>query len=456
MHRCGPQFLPLDHGPWAEQARLPSVNPSSHSARVRVNSGPGNTGTSRHRPAPRRPLAGGAEEARAVHEGDPPDRSAAARARPPRLAVDGQRAIEIAALAVHVHVQRIEGRPPGPQRLLEHPAHLRQQGRDGGAGQGRRAPGAVHPGPPQGFVGGDVADPRHERLVEQRPLELGVPAPQPGGEEQVVEVRVDRVTGDVRDLRRHELVGAVGGRDELVEEDSPERPLVDETQFAAAVGEPDADVQVLLVRGVGRADEQLTAHAEVGDEGLAPAALRSGQREPEVLAAPGRGLDREAGEAGGEVIPAADVPTDGAGVTDLHGGGRTAGDPALQAVAHGLDLRQLRHGSGQPWEAAGAWGRALIARQAVSAASCSASFLLLPVEAANSSPATWARAVKVFSWSGPVEDITYSGTPRPCSAVSSCRLVFQSSPAPTVTTSASRSSKRSWITRLATSSPTSR
>ena len=41
---------------------------------------------------------------------------------------------------------------------------------------------------------------------------------------------------------------------------------------------------------------------------------------------------------------------------------------------------------------------------------------------------TW--AVKVFMWSGPSSSMTYSGTPRPCSAESSCREVFQSRPAP--------------------------
>ncbi len=45
-------------------------------------------------------------------------------------------------------------------------------------------------------------------------------------------------------------------------------------------------------------------------------------------------------------------------------------------------------------------------RNASSAAACSASFLLRPALAAKVSPPIRARAVKVFSWSGPVEDIT--------------------------------------------------
>ena len=43
---------------------------------------------------------------------------------------------------------------------------------------------------------------------------------------------------------------------------------------------------------------------------------------------------------------------------------------------------------------------------AVSAAACSASFLLRPVQAANNSPFTDARAVKIFAWSGPTEVIS--------------------------------------------------
>ena len=40
MRRCGPRFLPLDLGPWAEQARLPSVDFMVSPGLARVNSAP--------------------------------------------------------------------------------------------------------------------------------------------------------------------------------------------------------------------------------------------------------------------------------------------------------------------------------------------------------------------------------------------------------------------------------
>ena len=85
-------------------------------------------------------------------------------------------------------------------------------------------------------------------------------------------------------------VGVVGH--EVVEGEAAEGPLVDEAQLAAAVGERDAGTEVRLVRGLRRLHEQLAAHAEVRDERRAPAV----QREPEVLAATGRGLDRATDE----------------------------------------------------------------------------------------------------------------------------------------------------------------
>src|SRR6476619_3885104 len=55
-------------------------------------------------------LAGRAEVRRAVHEGDPADRGAAARAGLVLLAVGVQRPVEVAALAVDVDVERVERR----------------------------------------------------------------------------------------------------------------------------------------------------------------------------------------------------------------------------------------------------------------------------------------------------------------------------------------------------------
>ncbi len=77
---------------------------------------------------------------------------------------------------------------------------------------------------------------------------------------------------------------------------------------------------------------------------------------------------------------AGDVAADRARVGDLDRGDRAPDDEPLEAGADGFDFGKLRH----RLRAA----RADSPRHAVSAAACSASFLLRPVQAANSSPFT--------------------------------------------------------------------
>src|SRR5688500_606020 len=69
---------------------------------------------------PRGPWATRAEVGRPVHEGDPPDRRAAAPARLALLAVGIQRAVEVARLPVDVDVEGVEGRATLGQRLPHH------------------------------------------------------------------------------------------------------------------------------------------------------------------------------------------------------------------------------------------------------------------------------------------------------------------------------------------------
>src|SRR3954447_14238580 len=79
----------------------------SSPGRLAHRSGPGRTG--RMGRSGRR-LADGAEERRAVHEADPPDRRTTARTGLVLAAVDLQRPVEVAALAVDVDVERVERR----------------------------------------------------------------------------------------------------------------------------------------------------------------------------------------------------------------------------------------------------------------------------------------------------------------------------------------------------------
>ena len=97
-----------------------------------------------------------------------------------RLAVDGEEAGEVAALPVDVDVERVEGRAALGQRLPQHVADAVEQVGDLAAGELVGGPGAVQPRAPQRLVGVDVADAADQGLVEQRPLDLGVPAAQRG------------------------------------------------------------------------------------------------------------------------------------------------------------------------------------------------------------------------------------------------------------------------------------
>src|SRR5699024_6912166 len=54
------------------------------------------------------PLAGGADVGAAATHDEPPDGGAADQARLAGPPVDGQRPVEVAGVAVHVHVERVE------------------------------------------------------------------------------------------------------------------------------------------------------------------------------------------------------------------------------------------------------------------------------------------------------------------------------------------------------------
>ncbi len=223
-------------------------------------------------------LAAGAEEGRAVHEGFTAHGGSAALAGQTLLPVHRERPVEVARLAVHVDVQRVEGRAARAQCFAhhvrgggQHLARLRGGQAVGGAGP-------VQPRPPQGLVRVDVADARHQVLVEQCPLDLRVFAPQRGDHRALRERRVHGVACDVGDGQRQQ--SAVYGH-QFVHQQTAERALVHEPQLRAVVGEAEPHAQVLLVRGTDRLDQHLAAHAQVGQQ--REVLIQFG---PQVLAAP--------------------------------------------------------------------------------------------------------------------------------------------------------------------------
>ena len=184
----------------------------------------------------------------------------------------------------------------------------------------------MQPGDPQRLVRVDVADPGHQLLVQQRPLDPGALGPQPGDGGGQVELGVERVPADVRDL-----VGQLGPARR--ERQPAEHALVDEPQLGIAVGEAEQHPGVGHQRGVGIVQSELAAHPEVGQDGVPV-----GQRQPEVLAAAaglGKGL---ADQLGGEVIGPEQVAADRAGMQDLDRGDLAAGYSRGQTATDDLDL----------------------------------------------------------------------------------------------------------------------
>jgi hypothetical protein len=85
-------------------------------------------------------------------------------------------------------------------------------------------------------------------------------------------------------------------------------------------------------------DEELPAHAEVGQEGVGVV-----QRQPEVLAAAAHPGHDPARGGGCEVRRSGQVPADRARVEDLDGVDAVTHDVLRQTSAYDLDLGQLGH-----------------------------------------------------------------------------------------------------------------
>ena len=80
--------------------------------------------------------------------------------------------------------------------------------------------------------------------------------------------------------------------------ESSEGALVDEPQFGTAVVEAETGVQVLLVGRSSHLDEQLTAHAQVQQQGVLDRAIGGiGQLQPQVLPAAACASDDATGQS---------------------------------------------------------------------------------------------------------------------------------------------------------------
>jgi hypothetical protein len=118
----------------------------------------------------------------------------------------------------------------------------------------------------------------------------------------------------------------------------PERSLVRKAQVRAAVGERKAGADVRRQRAIRVTDQQLAAHAQVGQHRLTIV-----QGEPEVLTAAFGLLKRTAGHGGLEPGRAPWVAADGSRVHDPGSLHRPSHGVPFKARTDGLNLGKLGH-----------------------------------------------------------------------------------------------------------------
>ena len=169
--------------------------------------------------------------------------------------------------------------------------------------------------------------------------------------------------------------------------------------------------------------------------------------------------------ASGEAGRPAQVAAHRSWVQDVDAGDGGAEDVALEAGPHDLDLGQLRHRcrpgvsrgprrrgrrSRPGRRPRGRWrSRRRPSRRRPARPPSSSG----PRRCRRAPSPTRTWAVKVFMWSGPSSSMTYSGTPRPCSADSSCSEVFQSRPAPRAEAASMSGSNNRCTTSAETAKP---
>ena len=201
----------------------------------------------------------------------PPDRRAAARARLARLPVGGQRAVEVAALAVDV--RRTGCRSACRPRRAPRPSprgRPRAPGRTSGRVSVLGRPGVVQPGPPQRLVGVDVADAGDQGLVEQRALEPGAPcaAARPRTRSSSNAGRAGRGRC-ARPTPARVVVGRAAHRHERLERPGRRRCAGRRSAAPGRRRRSDSRPAGAARPGAsGGSDQQLAAHAEVGDQRL--------------------------------------------------------------------------------------------------------------------------------------------------------------------------------------------
>ena len=157
-------------------------------------------------------------------------------------------------------------------------------------------------------------------------------------------MRVQRIACDVRAGARHRIRAV---RDEVIDPDVTEDPLIDEAQLDRSwtALQVEDRPRVAVHRLVSRMDAQLSAHAQVeGERGG-----RARERDPEELAPSLRGREHSANHGLGEDVwrlrrqAALGGGAEDPRIQHPHPGDRSGLDPVEEAPADGLDLGKFRH-----------------------------------------------------------------------------------------------------------------
>ena len=159
-------------------------------------------------------------------------------------------------------------------------------------------------GPPQRFVGVDVAHSGKEVLVQEQRLEPPAPSRDQVRESARREVVGKRLRAPGEDAWRLALDRQPGGRIPAVQPDPPELAHVAEPELAAIV-EHEHQVDVAILRRRRGDDEELAGHLEMNRHHRKFRVGRGrAQPDQELLAAPADSFDLASGDAGRELLGA--------------------------------------------------------------------------------------------------------------------------------------------------------
>ncbi len=262
---------------------------------------------------------------------------------------------EVAGLAVHIDVLRVEARAAFRERLQQHRAHLGEQAAHRADAEGVAGRLGMDAGGPQRLVRIDVADAADHGLIQEDPLDRRTLRAHPGDHRGLVEGVVERIAADVDHLRGDERLVAppssdapVGRGHQIVDRQRAEGPLIGEHDGEVAVVRV-MDVQahplVPFHQGTGCPEKHLSAHPEVGDDGAARGVVGGcrSQRHPEELAASRDAGDQAAGQRALERAGIAVVTRQRAGIARVHRDDARPDHRRCETGADDLDLGKLRH-----------------------------------------------------------------------------------------------------------------